>query len=56
MRKSLMDEFDSEFLKVVEKQAYIDEILKPAIQVNNKKMPKLDHLPLRFSFNLKNKI
>lgn len=49
MRKALIDEFNPSYLQVVEKQEYIDEILKP----KQKKQPKLDHLPIKFSFTFK---
>ena len=55
MRKSLIEEFNSEYLKVIENQNYIDEVLKPKIKVGNKFIPKLDYLPIKFSFNFKTK-
>lgn len=53
MRKAMIDEFNFEYLKIVETEFYVEEVLKRNTFLNNKKVPKLDHLPIRFSYNFK---
>jgi hypothetical protein len=55
LRKPLIEEFDSKYLKIVEKDYLVEEVLKPKIKVGGVLQPKLDHLPLRFSFTFKAK-
>lgn len=48
MRKSLIDEFNSEHLKVLENE----ELIKEVKGSKEKNKNKIDHFPLKFSFNL----
>jgi len=48
MAKELINDFISESLVIIEEKYFVDELLKPKI----KNIPKLDHLPICFSFNL----
>ncbi|MEM1407093.1 MAG: hypothetical protein AAGG59_09985 [Bacteroidota bacterium] len=49
MRKTLIDEFNSEFLQIIENDNLIMEVKR----VRKKNETKLDHFPLKFSFSLK---
>lgn len=50
MRKSLIDEFVSEDLEIIEEDTLKDEIIKEKKKGDN----KIDHFPLKFSFEFKN--
>ena len=51
MRKSIIDEFISDDLEIIENEDLKTELLK----VKTKGENKIDHFPLKFSFNLKTK-
>ena len=51
MRKSLINEFVSEDLEIIENEFIKTEILREPKKNEN----KIDHFPLKFSFNFKTK-
>jgi exonuclease III len=51
MRHSLIDEFVSEELEIIEDETLKNELIKDKVKGIN----KVDHFPLKFSFNFKNK-